>query len=146
MVKEGKLVIVMLADMGAVHSLHNLGMAVDGPEGLRLKPDFVSSLAKTYADNLNGKVVRLWFDRGHFAEIEIGDVYAENRLKMGTRVRTLRALHNNAYMSDARLARRWGVRGKVVGVHDSHGLCYDVRHDGCFNGVGTYEPDEIEVL
>lgn len=72
MVKEGKLVTVMLADMGAVYSLHNLGMTIENDvEGLRLKPELVKDLSVSYAKNLNGKVVKLWFDRGHFAEIEL---------------------------------------------------------------------------
>lgn len=40
--------------------------------------------------------------------------------------------------------RRWGVQGTVVIHHDSHGLCYDVRHqDGT---VGSYDPSELEVV
>jgi len=37
--------------------------------------------------------------------------------------------------------RRPGARGVIIGHHDSHGLCYDVRHaDG---EVGCYDPDEL---
>jgi len=65
------------------------------------------------------------------------------RLKIGTRVQTLSALHDKDYMPEARADRRWGVRGRVTGIHDSHGLCYDVLHGGT---TGTYDPDEIKVL
>jgi len=40
--------------------------------------------------------------------------------------------------------RKWGVRGKVITHHDSHGLCYDVLHkDGT---EGCYDPSELEVI
>ena len=40
--------------------------------------------------------------------------------------------------------RKWNVEGKVITHHDSHGLCYDVRHpDGT---VGCYDPSELEVI
>lgn len=40
--------------------------------------------------------------------------------------------------------RKWGVEGKIITHHDSHGLCYDVRHnDGT---VGCYDPSELEVI
>ena len=40
--------------------------------------------------------------------------------------------------------RKWGVRGKVLVHHDSHGLCYDVRHED--GTVGCYDPSELEVV
>ena len=40
-------------------------------------------------------------------------------------------------------ARTWGVKGQVLTHHDSHGLCYDVRHqDGT---EGCYDPSELKV-
>ena len=40
--------------------------------------------------------------------------------------------------------RKWGVDGRVITHHDSHGLCYEVRHsDGT---MGTYDPSELEVV
>ena len=40
--------------------------------------------------------------------------------------------------------RQWGVRGVVITHHDSHGLCYDVRHpDGT---IGCYNPSELMVV
>ena len=39
--------------------------------------------------------------------------------------------------------RKWGVRGKVLTHHDSHGLCYEVLHkDGT---TGYYDPSELKV-
>lgn len=44
----------------------------------------------------------------------------------------------------ARTSRQWGVQGKIVTHHDSHGLSYEVRHpDG---SIGHYDPTEIEVV
>lgn len=40
--------------------------------------------------------------------------------------------------------KKWGARGIILRHHDSHGLCYDVRHE---NGtVGCYDPSEFEVV
>ncbi len=40
--------------------------------------------------------------------------------------------------------RQWGVQGGVITHHDSHGLCYEVRHpDGT---VGCYDPTELVVV
>jgi len=39
--------------------------------------------------------------------------------------------------------RRFGVLGTIIAIHDSHGLCYDVLHQG---SVGSYEPHELQPL
>ncbi len=39
--------------------------------------------------------------------------------------------------------RKWGVRGKVLRHHDSHGLCYDVKHED--GSEGCYDPSEFRV-
>lgn len=40
-------------------------------------------------------------------------------------------------------SKRWGVQGTMITHHDSHGLCYDVRHaDG---SKGCYDPSEFQV-
>lgn len=36
--------------------------------------------------------------------------------------------------------RKWGVHGKVIIHHDSHGLCYDVQHED--GTVACYDPSE----
>ncbi len=63
-----------------------------------------------------------------------------------TRVLTLR--ENRAirrqWRPEALLDRRWGVLGRVLNHHDSHGLCYEVTHsDG---KVRYYDPSELKVL
>ncbi len=40
--------------------------------------------------------------------------------------------------------RKWGVQGKVITHHDSHGLCYDVRHED--GTIGCYDPSELEII
>lgn len=47
-------------------------------------------------------------------------------------------------MPEAWNARKWGVQGTILMHHDSHGLCYDVRHDD--GTEGCYDPGEFEVL
>ncbi len=64
----------------------------------------------------------------------------------GTKVKTTQEDPTAAsqYIEGARTNCQWGVEGTVVTHHDSHGLCYDVRHaDGTEQ---TYEPTELEVL
>lgn len=57
------------------------------------------------------------------------------------RIRTLEPLHDDDYVPEVRRMRKWGVKGKIIGRHDSHSLCYDVKHDD--GSIGTYGPDEI---
>lgn len=47
----------------------------------------------------------------------------------GTPVRTTKDAGSNDWASEAVTKRRWGVQGVVLNHHDSHGLCYDVRHE-----------------
>ena len=37
--------------------------------------------------------------------------------------------------------RRWGVSGGVFNESDSHGLCYQVKHDD--GSLGWYDPSEL---
>lgn len=69
----------------------------------------------------------------------------ETRLSNGTKVKTLYAVtRDEDWSSEALKNRKWGVEGEVVSHHDSHGLCYEVRHpDGT---IGCYDPTELEVL
>ena len=64
----------------------------------------------------------------------------------GTRVRTTEpnmALRRE-WTEEAWAGKKWGVLGTVITHHDSHGLCYDVRHaDGT---RGSYDPSEFEVI
>ncbi len=46
------------------------------------------------------------------------------------------------YTAEGEKRRRWGVGGVIIAHHDSHGLCYDVKHDDD-GSVGTYDPDEL---
>lgn len=67
----------------------------------------------------------------------------ENRLTKGTKVRTLQPTTLDGEWNEPQ-TRQWGVEGVVLCHHDSHGLCYEVKHaDGT---IGAYDPDEIEVM
>jgi hypothetical protein len=48
------------------------------------------------------------------------------------------------FTKEANALRRRG-QGRIIGLHDSHGLCFDVEHDDG-GPMGCYDPDEIEVL
>lgn len=64
------------------------------------------------------------------------------RLSNGTRVRTLVVPDPPTdWTEEAKRARRFDVDGTVIAMHDSHGLCYEVRHDD--GTVGAYEPREL---
>ena len=39
-------------------------------------------------------------------------------------------------------SRQWGIEGKVLTHHDSHGLSYEVEHPD--KTVGHYDPSELE--
>ena len=58
-------------------------------------------------------------------------------------VRTLEPKADN-YTAEGKKKRKWGVTGIIIAHHNSHGLCYDVRHDD--GSVGTYDPDELELI
>ncbi len=47
------------------------------------------------------------------------------------------------YTAEAQARRRWGISGKIINHHDSHGLCYEVEHDD--RSVGVYDPAEFMV-
>jgi len=73
---------------------------------------------------------------------------AEKRPTIGTTVTVLPRLSSRDWTWEALRAReavplRLGeATGIIVAVHDSHGLCYDVRF---VNGVvASYDPDEVE--
>ena len=50
----------------------------------------------------------------------------------------------NEWTDEGWEGRQWGIQGVVITHHDSHGLCYDVRHED--GSVGCYNPSELEVL
>ena len=40
--------------------------------------------------------------------------------------------------------RIWGAQGHVIAHHDSHGLCYEIRHSD--ESVGCYDSSEFRIL
>ena len=63
----------------------------------------------------------------------------------GTHVRTTEPnLEKRREWTDEGWAsKKWDVRGTILTHHDSHGLCYDVRHED--GTEGCYDPSEFEV-
>jgi hypothetical protein len=91
--------------------------------------------------NNEGKISRV------HAEVFSGvPVRSKNaRIPVGTLVKTT---EENPFVTDwsseAKTSRKWGVEGSILVCHDSHGLCYEVRHpDG---SVGYYDPTELELV
>ena len=72
--------------------------------------------------------------------------WPDSGFKLGDPVRTI-AVQNppTDWGPEAVRSRRFGVPGVVIGFHDSHGLCFDVRHedDGT---IGCYEARELALL
>ncbi len=67
------------------------------------------------------------------------------RLLVGTKVRTVIDPDRvSIHWTPAALpTRKHDVEGIIEGVHDSHGLCYAVRHQ--FGEIGYYDPHELVV-
>lgn len=66
-------------------------------------------------------------------------------ISAGTRVVTTQATTSEAeWQEEARVQRKWGIRGTVSSHSDSHGLCYLVNHED--GTSGWYEPSEFEIL
>ena len=66
-------------------------------------------------------------------------------IKPDTQVKTTQPNSDmlNGWSKEALLERRWDVSGVVFSHHDSHGLCYGVRHDD--GSTGYYDPSELEI-
>ncbi len=63
-------------------------------------------------------------------------------LENGTRIRT--TIENDAVTDWGEGARdhcQWGVEGTIITHHDSHGDCYEVRHDD--GTIAAYDPSEV---
>lgn len=67
-------------------------------------------------------------------------------LDPGTRIKTTQPdiAEWHQWTGEGLKAKRWGAEGVIVGHHDSHGLCYDVRHED--EVVVYYGPLEFAVL
>ncbi|MBI4032628.1 hypothetical protein HY374_02895 [Candidatus Berkelbacteria bacterium] len=65
-------------------------------------------------------------------------------LKPGTVVQTTEPNQamRDEWTDEGWASKRAGVRGTVIVHHDSHGLCYDVRHED--GTIGCYDPSELQ--
>lgn len=50
----------------------------------------------------------------------------------------------HTWTTEAWESRQWQTTGEVIAHHDSHGLCYEVRHED--GSIGYYDPSELLVL
>ena len=68
----------------------------------------------------------------------------ETRFVIGQKVRSTKDSGSNDWEdNDTARKRPWGVVGRVIKVHDSHGLCYRVRL--CWSRKQhSYEHGELE--
>lgn len=64
----------------------------------------------------------------------------------GTRIKTYKPNTDmrGEWTDEAWHSRKWGILGTILRHHDSHGLCYDVRHDD--GSEAPYDPSEFDTL
>jgi len=63
-------------------------------------------------------------------------------IREGARVETVRsAKEATDWAAEVLRARRWGVLGRVIKEHASHGLCFSVQHED--GSIAVYESHEI---
>ena len=67
-------------------------------------------------------------------------------LDPGTRIKTTQPNEEmrREWTDEGWAGKKSGVLGTILQHHDSHGLCYDVRHDD--GTEGCYDPSEFEVV
>lgn len=74
-----------------------------------------------------------------------GSVQKYPPIAPGTKVKTTeKQLPDTEWSEEVLANRKWGVKGVVLRHYDSHGLCYDVRHED--GTVGCYDPSEFEIV
>jgi hypothetical protein len=107
------------------------------------------ALSLTGASGFN-KLFKALVGRDHEAYVRVfgkpkEEVAIWPPIKPGTSVLTIQANPEiDDWTQEALASRKWGVSGKVIMHHDSHGLFYDVCHED--GSVGHYDPSEIEVM
>lgn len=65
-----------------------------------------------------------------------------SQFKVGDWVRTAPVIDPRDYTAEGHAARKCNAIGVIIEEHNSHGLCYDVRHTDWT--IGCYDPDELE--
>lgn len=115
--------------------------------------DFVARVFQHEYDHIDGIV---FLDRANpkdlITEKEYQRIVRETATKKyppisaRTKVKTTQAniALRKEWTDEAWEKRKWGVQGTVITHHDSHGLCYDVRHED--GTEGCYDPSELEVV
>lgn len=67
-------------------------------------------------------------------------------LDPGTKVKTSQPNYSlrGKWTNEAWDQRRWGMLGVIMTHSDSHGLCYEIRHED--GSVAWYDPSEMDVV
>lgn len=67
-------------------------------------------------------------------------------ISVGQKVRTTQAnmMLRKDWTDEGWDSKKFGIQGIVTNYYDSHGLCYEVRHDD--GSIGSYDPSELEVV
>lgn len=119
------------------------------------RDDFLKAALVLY-ENLEKTILTSEFDRRRQEEltclfIDAGRAYKDFlqpvRLKAGTKIITTEPDPEiTDWTTDVRKTRRWGLLAVVLTHHDSHGLCYEVRHLDGLPVVSYYAPSEFIVI
>lgn len=67
-------------------------------------------------------------------------------IQPGTSVTTTKSdsVRREDWTDEGWASKKWGLKGVVIAHHNSHGLCYEVRHED--GTVGTYDPSEVIIV
>ena len=135
--------------------------------GLFEKPERTTEVRNRLAEYLGKTIIKHFpssmvecfvfpFDvkQGFWTKIEVGQAYTPTTddsvkkyppIAPGTQVKTTeKQLPDTEWSKEVQANRKWGVKGVVLRHYDSHGLCYDVRHED--GTEGCYDPSEFEIV
>lgn len=127
-----------------------------GKQEKRVLSDFVARVFQHEFDHINGVLIvdrvnpkELVTDKEHqriISEESTAKIKRPSLITEGTRVITTRA---NEFLRDTRASevwekRKWGILGTIICSYDSHGLCYDIRHED--GSVCCYDPTEFKIV
>lgn len=66
----------------------------------------------------------------------------EQKDLIGKKVKTLSENKNiTDWNDDVKYSRKWGVKGTIQRLSNSHGLCYEVKHDD--GTISWYDSSEL---
>lgn len=121
-----------------------MGSGSPTPSAKEIAETLYKDLSRFMREHLKRGVDRLSVARRAYGQLEKTMKYP--LISPGTSVKTTEPNWSlrKEWTDEGWGRRRWNVRGTVITHHDSHGLCYDVRHED--GTVGSYDPSELEVV